>query len=117
MNSALIGTLNINLSQGTASNHDESFTASILNHFNAYTKNVDAPETNLESAQVKAYIQLICDKVCNILSDSDVYQRTLKLQDAEVKQVSIKLSTYQTVVVHRAIDNKDEVTVKFESAN
>ena len=50
MNSALIGTLNINLSQGTASNHDESFTASILNHFNAYTKNVDAPETNLESA-------------------------------------------------------------------
>ena len=71
--SPLLGTINLNLKQGIVASFDENFSASILNHFNAFTKNLETPETNIESAQAKAYLQLISDKICNMISDADVY--------------------------------------------
>ena len=78
----LTGQMILDSNMGTVISYDTTFGEKVLSNFNKFTKNEATPETNLESAQVKSYLQLLCDKVLNMISDAQVYQKTLRFEDA-----------------------------------
>lgn len=89
----LNGSMIVDTTKGSLVSYDEAFASNFLNNFNVFTKNTEVPETNTESAQVKSYLQMLCDKVMNLLGDAQVYQRKAGgIEGASLVSIKVKLT-------------------------